>query len=250
MTSVVPSVDSTVVPSLEPISAPSLLHSVLPSVVPSADPSGTPSTMPSIIPLNVPSNDPSGDPSSMSSSSPLTRPSSIPYKVPSFEPYLLPSVTPSALPSYVPSAKPSIIPSNIPSSPTEFPSTCADIEIESSNDLCNDPYATGMFSFQLQTAIEKNLLKFIQSETDNTDIGVVWERASLYNFEQGAKCSGSSRRKLNDNGKSKISLSIRGTCDEVCPNKTLPDILNGNDRRLQFGDLQLNTNAIVVRQSR
>ena len=99
-------------------------------------------------------------------------------------------MTPSALPSYVPSAKPSIIPSNIPSSPTEFPSTFADIEIESSNDLCNDPCDTRMFSFQLQTAIEKNLLKFIQSETDNTDIGVVWERASLYNFEQGAKSSG------------------------------------------------------------
>jgi len=83
----------------------------------------------------------------------------------------------------------------------------------------------------------------MQTETDRTDIGVTWERATVYNFEQGANCPGSNRRRLSDNGRSRIVASLRGTCGGVCPNNTLPENLNKTSRRLQVGDRQLSTDV-------
>ena len=155
-------------------------------------------------------------------------------------PSTLPSYVPSVVPSIDASVVPSLEPSNIPSSfPTEFPDAFADIFIESAVDLCDDSEQSGSLSFQVQSLIEEKVLDFIQNETDFSELGVVWERATIYNFEEGSNCPGSNTLMFNGDGNSKLSLSIRGTCGGVCPNQTLPGTLNQNGRRLQLGYFEI-----------
>ncbi len=101
-------------PSMQPLSVPTMQPSTQPSCSPTNQPSTQPSTQPSSqpsrLPTMQPSTLPSGHPSSQPSIKPSMRPSGQPSCIPSSQPSMQPSCRPSMQPSTLPSSKPTMTP--------------------------------------------------------------------------------------------------------------------------------------------
>merc|ERR1712238_234777 len=113
--STIPSILSSLSPSMVPTIFPSVVSSNAPTLIPSSIPSVIATVDPSIIPSSIPSLNPSMFPSAFPSVLPSVYPSSSPNETPSLVPSLIPSSDPSIIPTSLPSLLPSAVPSFIPS---------------------------------------------------------------------------------------------------------------------------------------